>query len=78
MRNSEVRGLAQGSRPAVISPETLAHLQRPLGFRHFFRHSYAVDWDAQRLEDLRAVAIAARPLVAEDLSKLDRLLGELG
>jgi hypothetical protein len=68
----------QGVRPAVISAETLAHLQRLLGFRHFFRHSYAADWDAQRLEDLRVVAIAARPLVADDLRTLDRLLGELG
>jgi hypothetical protein len=68
----------QGVRPAVISLETLGHLQRLLGFRHFFRHCYAVDWDAQRLDDLRAVATGARPLVAEDLRKLDRLLNELG
>jgi len=31
-------------------------LQRLLGFRHFFRHAYAIDLDGTRLEDLRTCA----------------------
>ena len=75
----QVMALAIDSvRPAVLSKETCAHLQRLLGFRHFFRHAYAIDWDGARLEDLRVCAIAAVPLVSDDLAQFDKLLAGVG
>lgn len=67
-----------GVRPAVLSGETYAFLQRLLGFRHFFRHAYAVELDGARLDDLRACALSALPLVAEDLRRFDKFLAEAG
>jgi hypothetical protein len=65
-------------RPAVLSQETGVLLQRLLGFRHFFRHAYALDWDGARMNDLRACAISALPLVADDLARFDKFLAEVG
>jgi hypothetical protein len=58
-------------RPAVLSPESLAVMRRLLGFRHFFRHAYAVSFDAARLEELRTKAIGSRAVVGADLDRLD-------
>lgn len=63
-------------RPAVLRPETRALLQRLLGFRHFFRHAYALELDGTRLEDLRACAQAVLPLLSEDLRRFDDFLAE--
>ena len=65
-------------RPAVLASETYALLQRLLGFRHFFRHAYAIEFDGARLEDLRACALAALPLVSEDWRRFDKFLAEAG
>lgn len=47
-------------RPAILPPEPLGELRNVLKFRHFFRHAYAVDLDAERLllvaADLEAAA----------------------
>lgn len=61
----------EGVRPAVLEHETanLAHLL--LGFRHFFRHAYAVALDGRRLADLREDAMRLRPLLARDLDRFD-------
>jgi len=67
-----------GVRPAVLSMETLKLLQRLLGFRHFFRHAYAVDFDGARLQDVRAAAVAALPLLESDFARFDRFLAEAG
>jgi len=63
-------------RPAVLRPETRAFLQRLLGFRHFFRHAYALELDGTRLEDLRACAQTVLPLLSEDLRRFDDFLAE--
>jgi hypothetical protein len=65
----------QGVRPAILEPATAAALRRLLGFRHFFRHAYAVSLDPLQLEQLRAVDV--RPRVREDFARFDGVLGEL-
>ena len=65
-------------RPAVLRLETRALLQRLLGFRHFFRHAYAIDLDGTRLDDLRVSAQAVLPLLSEDLKRFDEFLFEVG
>jgi hypothetical protein len=48
-------GLAlPGVRPALLSRGTVDALRRLLGFRHFFRHGYAVALDPAQLAALRA------------------------
>lgn len=67
----------EGIRPRVLSDETLFRLRRLLGFRHFFRHAYAVSLDADRLAALRSDALEARELVSTDLARLDAFLDKL-
>lgn len=67
----------EGVRPAVLSAATLASLRRLLGFRHFFRHAYAVSLDGGRLEELRGVAVASRASVMADFARFDALLADL-
>jgi hypothetical protein len=67
----------EGIRPAVLSAQAVTHLRHLLSFRHFFRHAYSVDLDPQRLEELRRIALAARPIIRDDFGRLDRLLQEL-
>jgi hypothetical protein len=65
-------------RPAVLRVETRTLLQRLLGFRHFFRHAYAIDLDGTRLDDLRVSARAVLPLLSEDLKRFDEFLSDVG
>jgi len=65
-------------RPAVLRVETRTLLQRLLGFRHFFRHAYAIDLDGTRLDDLRAAALAVLPLLSDDLQRFDEFLAAVG
>jgi hypothetical protein len=67
-----------GVRPAVLSGETYAFLQRLLGFRHFFRHAYSIEIDGARMDDLRTCALAVLPLVGDDLRCFDKFLAEAG
>lgn len=64
-------------RPAVLAAETAELLRRLLAFRHFFRHAYAVGWDAEQLANLKAVALATRVPLARDLDALDAFLVQL-
>jgi hypothetical protein len=64
-------------RPAVLSGPALAALRRLLGFRHFFRHAYAIELDGHRLEELRQVAVSSRALVLVDLKRFDGILAAL-
>ncbi len=64
-------------RPAVLSPESLRALRRLLGFRHFFRHAYAVALDADQLASLRAEALALREPLKADLDRLDAFLAQV-
>jgi hypothetical protein len=54
----------EGIRPHVVSQATAALLRPLMGFRHFLRHSYAVDLDAARLlhraDDVARAATAVR------------------
>ena len=65
-----------GVRPAVLSVGAHVLLQRLLGFRHFFRHAYAIDFDGARLHDLRGDAAAALALLTDDFARFDRFLAE--
>jgi hypothetical protein len=65
-------------RPAVLGVETRTPLQRLLGFRHFFRHAYAIDLDGTCLEDLRTWARVVLPLLSEDLKRFDEFLSDVG
>jgi hypothetical protein len=64
-------------RPAVLRRGTADALRILLGFRHFFRHGYAIEWDRPRLAELRRTALALRPEVVEDFRRLDELLARL-
>ena len=58
---SQMSAEIPGVRPAVINFETVSELALLLAFRHFFRHAYAVSFDANRLarELSRLLAIEA-------------------
>jgi hypothetical protein len=68
----------EGVRPAVFSRSTVEVLRRLLGFRHFFRHAYAVGLDAERLQALRREAIEAAPRILAELQELDAFMREVG
>jgi hypothetical protein len=68
----------EGVRPAVLSAPTHKHLQRLLGFRHFFRHAYAIELDGARLHELRNDAVAALTPLTDDLTRFDQFLAEAG
>ncbi len=66
-----------GVRPAVLSVDSRDDLRRLLSFRHFFRHAYSVRLDADRLTELRAVAVRLRPALRTDFERLDGVLRDL-
>jgi hypothetical protein len=49
-------------------------LRELLGFRHFFRHAYAVDLDAAKLERLARVLVDAHPAVVGDVKAFIRFI----
>lgn len=65
----------EGIRPAVLRGETTAALLPVLGFRHFFRHAYAVAFDPARLQTVANDALRAHELLGADLDALERALG---
>lgn len=54
-------------RPALVSRATAADLGALLSFRHFIRHAYAVDLDADRLELHRSRVERVHPIVRAGL-----------
>ena len=64
-------------RPAALSASSLTPLRRLLGFRHFFRHAYAVELDRSQLADLGGKASALRSPLRQDFARLDRFLSQL-
>lgn len=64
-------------RPAVISAEALLLLRELLGFRHFFRHAYAVELDPRKLAALREAALAVAQWWTADQQRLDDFLRRL-
>lgn len=66
-----------GVRPALLSRESVESLRRLLGFRHFFRHGYAVPLDALQLANLRRETRALAPRLLGELDQLDALLAKI-
>ena len=66
----------EGVRPAVLRAETARALAPLLGFRHFFRHAYAVSFDPRRLERVAADLLEAHALLERDLTVLEGVLSE--
>ncbi len=61
----------EGVRPALLTAETVEGLRDLLGFRHFFRHAYAVALDPDKLRTLREQALRVREPLRADLDALD-------
>jgi hypothetical protein len=57
----------EDARPALWQPAAAGPLRELLGFRHFFRHAYAVDLDAAKLERLARVLADVHPAVVGDV-----------
>jgi hypothetical protein len=66
-----------GVRPALLSRESVESLRRLLGFRHFFRHGYAVPLDPHQLAELRREMNELAPRLLRELDQLDTLLAEI-
>lgn len=64
----------EGVRPAFLRPEAARALAPVLGFRHFFRHAYAVPLDPRRLQLAAEDALRACDLVGEDVDAFERVL----
>jgi hypothetical protein len=64
-------------RPAVLTMPTIASLRQLLGFRHFFRHAYAVDLDGERLAALQSTALTAAANVRHEIETFDAFLSAL-
>jgi hypothetical protein len=64
-------------RPALSSAPTLAVARRLLGFRHFFRHAYAVALDLAELERHSTGLVAGRERLMGDLDAFGGLLKAL-
>lgn len=63
-------------RPAVLRRETARALAPVLGFRHFFRHAYAVTFDVRRLQLAAEDVLQAHPLLSDDLDTFERVIME--
>ena len=66
-----------GVRPAILSRQTVDELRPLLGFRHFFRHGYAVALDPLRLAAMSKEAQALAPRLLDELGQLDDLLQQV-
>jgi hypothetical protein len=67
-----------GLRPSVIPREERASLESLLAFRHFVRHAYGVDLDAEKLgAEARRLRVAA-PAVSKLLDAFDAFLDGAG
>ena len=64
----------EGVRPQVLSPESLKPLRRLLAFRHFFRHAYTANLEADKLDSLRLEMLGLRLALERDLDQWDRHL----
>lgn len=64
---SQMSAEVPGLRPAVIDAETVSKLAFLLAFRHFFRHAYAVTFDAEHLTREVSRLLAVEPIVSAAL-----------
>jgi hypothetical protein len=67
---SQMSAEIPGTRPAVIERALVADLGALLGFRHFFRHAYAVTFDAQHLGAELARLFVVSPRIDTALDRL--------
>jgi hypothetical protein len=67
----------EGVRPAIFTAGTVVVLRHLLGFRHFFRHAYAVELDAEPLASLSRELVGVRPRIVAELAAFDRFLGKV-
>ncbi len=63
-----------GRRPAVLSAQSLDHLNQLRGFRHVARNTYAHQLDHDRLINNAQFAIRLLPLLATDVDSLERYM----
>jgi hypothetical protein len=61
-------------RPAILRRDTARALAPVLGFRHFFRHAYAVSFDPRRLVLAAEDVLRAHELMRDDLDALEKTL----
>jgi hypothetical protein len=61
----------------VLRPSTIDALRQILAFRHFFRHAYTVEFEAERLADLQRTAIIVGPALRDDFERFDAFLAAL-
>ena len=64
----------EGVRPEVLRRDTARALAPVLGFRHFFRHAYAVSFEPRRLQLAAEDVLRAHPFLQGDLDALERTL----
>ncbi|RLF00078.1 MAG: hypothetical protein DRJ63_03550 [Thermoprotei archaeon] len=67
----------KGIRPNLISEKTYVYLNELRGFRHVFRHAYAVGLDVDRIISLAEKALILKQLFEEDLKSFKRKLYEM-
>jgi hypothetical protein len=66
-----------GVRPAIFSRPTVDALRHLLGFRHFFRHGYAVPLDSAQLAALSREVRNVAPHLLAELDRLDAFLEQV-
>lgn len=64
-------------RPAVISRKTFVYLNEIRGFRHFFRHAYAVDIDREKLDIVLKKVFLLRNIYPSEFRMFYDFLSEL-
>lgn len=67
----------EGSRPALLTPAGAATAVEFLRFRHFIRHDYGAELDADQLGPLQAAIRDHRAALEGDLSALDEWITAL-
>lgn len=65
-------------RPAVLTRETVHHLDKYLRFRHLVRHAYALQLDVERVSTLVTDLRPTYELVREELVEFTHFLERLG
>jgi len=64
-------------RPALFSRASVRTLQEILGFRHFFRHAYAVELDVARLQELSRRLCRSAPDILAEIDAFDGFLAQM-
>lgn len=73
---SQMTAEIPGVRPRIIAPTLAVELAALLAFRHFFRHAYAVTFEAERLKTELARLFLVATMVDAELDELTAFLRE--